>query len=162
MPFSANHTFSVFKTAFNICPSPPAMECSGVCGLFNHSLLAQAGPITQLTHAWDRPSVIQIVCTTYGSPNRKETWQPLISEDLSVGQASGVSTAQAWRGGRGWWDLGRRLRRSGTWVLTSEVTGLSWCQFDDSFEHVMWWKRDFCYGHPLIKYGSAFTTSPLL
>lgn len=120
MPFSANHTFCVFKTASHI--SPPAMECSGACGLFNHSLLAQAGPITQLTHAWDRPSVIQIVCTTYGGPDRKETWQPLISEDLSVGQASGVSTAHAWGGGGGCWELGRRLRGSGTWVITNQLS----------------------------------------
>lgn len=102
---------SSLNTAFNIYVSPSAKECSGVCGHCIHSLVAQAGPITQLTHAWDRPSVIQIVCTTYDSSTRKETWQPLISEELSVGQASGVSIAQAPRGGRG---DGRGRRRGGS------------------------------------------------
>ena len=63
-----------------------------------HSLLAQAGPITRCTHAWDRPSVIQIVCTTYGSYTGEQTWQPLIGAALSVGRAWVVSTVQPTEG----------------------------------------------------------------
>lgn len=65
--------------------SPPVVEGLRVYGLCIHSLLALAGPITKLTHAWDSPSVIQIVCTAYDSSTGEQTWQPLIGEALSVG-----------------------------------------------------------------------------
>lgn len=106
---AAMHWKTSLNSAFIVYVSTPLMEHSGVYGLCIHSLLAQAGPIIQLSHAWDRPSVIQIVCTTYDSSTRKETWQPLISGELSVGQASWVtvSTEQASRG-RGGWQEGKR------------------------------------------------------
>ena len=109
------------SAAFNRQRLLKALQLSSAKGsvaLCIHSLLAQAGPITRRTHAWDRPSVIQIVCTTYGSSTAEQTWQPLIGAALSVGQASrerAESTAQPAEGSEGsrgkGWDDGEGVKR---------------------------------------------------